>query len=429
MMLHRRSALALLLPLVWACGNNDPPLPANPPPTVSVARRNVLETKAMELVGMMSEAELVGQILMVGVDGRAGLSPASKLALAAMRPGAVLLFGFNIDPDPRIVSVLADDIRLAASAGTLPPFVAVDHEGGSVYRFKGGLTRLPAAAIMGFFTTDTKSSTNDKTAVDYALRLAKAAGTAAGTELRALGITMNLAPVVEALTDENRAFLVDRAWSDSPDICGQLSAAFIEACQSGGAAAVAKHFPGNAAADPHRGLPFLGVSKERLQGFYYPPFRDAIRSGVSAVMLSHAVVGSLDPDVPASISKRVITELKGRLGFTGIVMTDDLAMAALAGYGSPGECAVLAVEAGADMLMASGGKVASEIRAALVQALADGRIGKPRLVDAAYRIVLQKLGYGLASETEADRAGRLDGITELVRKNSEALSALLADRR
>ncbi len=428
-MMHKIAALALLLPLVWACSRGDSAGSNEAPPVEDAGGMpGTFEAKAMELVNGMSDGELVGQTLMVGVDGRAGLSPASKVALAEMRPGAVLLFGFNVSPDLRSVAILADDIRLAAGSGTLPPFVAIDHEGGSVYRFKGGLTRLPAAASMGFFNADTGSTSSKSKTLDSALHLAKAAGTAAGTELRTLGITMNLAPVVEALGDENRAFLVDRAWSDSPDISGQLSAAFIEACQSGGTAAVAKHFPGNAAADPHRGLPLLAVSMERLENFYYPPFRDAIRGGVSTVMLSHALVGSLDPDVPASISKSVITELKGKMGFTGIVMTDDLAMAALAGYGSPGECAVLALEAGADMLMASGGKVASEIRMALLKALADGRITKPRLVDAAYRIVLQKLRYGLDVESAADREGRLDGLSELVRKNSEALSALLAER-
>ncbi|HPB65684.1 MAG TPA: glycoside hydrolase family 3 N-terminal domain-containing protein, partial [Spirochaetales bacterium] len=229
----------------------------------------------VEVVGLLSRAEtiadslddegLVGQLMMIGVEGVGRPSNASRLILERIRPGAVILFGFNVDDDPRSVASLAGAVRDACSVDTarirsLPPFVAIDHEGGGVYRFKGGLTRLPAAATMGL----------------AGAAAASAAGSAAGTELRALGVTMNAAPVVEALNEANRGFLAGRAWSDDPAEAAKLSASFIVSCQRGGAAAVAKHFPGNAEVDPHRGLPVLTASRAVVEGAYLAPFRAAV---------------------------------------------------------------------------------------------------------------------------------------------------------
>lgn len=373
------------------------------------------ESRARTLAAAMSDEELVGQALIVGVEGVQRLSNGSRSVLELIQPGAVILFGFNVAQDPRQLAVLALDIRTAAgknSTASLPPFVAIDHEGGSVYRFKGGMTRLPAAKTMG----------------RAGMSAARMAGAAAGSELRSIGVTMNAAPVVESLTDGNRAFLLDRVWSDDPGTAGKLASIFIEACQSGGAAAVAKHFPGNAATDPHRGLPVLSATKAALETVYYAPFRDAIRAGVSSIMLSHVLVPAIDPDLPVSVSAVAIAVLKEQLGFRGIVMTDDLQMAALAGIGGPEAASIAALSAGADLLMVSGGRTALAVRTALLKALADGRISRARLLDAATRIIAQKLRYGLDTETQADRDRRLADFEAAVARNRLALSGAMKEQ-
>jgi|GEM_PF-2880424 len=305
-----------------SCTRAVPALPTADDEPVT-ARNARSEARARIVAAAMSDEELVGQAMIIGVDGVGELSNGSRAILSLVRPGAVILFGFNVAEDPRSVASLAADIRSAAGVpaladgAALPPFVAIDHEGGAVFRFKGGLTRLPPARTMG----------------RAGAAAAAAAGAAAGSELRAVGVTMNAAPVVEALTQANRAFLADRAWSDDPATSGRLAAAFIEACQSSGAAAVAKHFPGNAAADPHRGLPVLDVSRAALEGAFLAPFRRAVDAGVSAIMLSHALVPAIDPGLPVSLSPLAIALLKDELGFRGIVLTDDLQMAALSGRG------------------------------------------------------------------------------------------------
>lgn len=380
----------------------------------------------VEVVGLLSRAEavadslddegLVGQLMMIGVEGVGRPSNASRLILERIRPGAVILFGFNIDDDPRSVASLAGAVRDACSVDTarirsLPPFVAIDHEGGGVYRFKGGLTRLPAAATMGL----------------AGAAAASAAGSAAGTELRALGVTMNAAPVVEALNEANRGFLAGRAWSDDPAEAAKLSASFIVSCQRGGAAAVAKHFPGNAEVDPHRGLPVLTASRAVVEGAYLAPFRAAVNAGVAAIMLSHAIVPAIDPDRPVSVSPKAVAILKGELGFSGIVLTDDLQMAALDGYGDPGLSAVAALAAGADMVMLTGGRTALGARDAILAALADGRLTRARLRDAAVRVIAQKLRFGLDAETDGERAARLRSLERTVQANTAALKAAMRE--
>jgi beta-N-acetylhexosaminidase len=249
---------------------------------------------------------------------------------------------------------------------------------------------------------------------------------------------MNLAPVVEALTGTNKAFLSDRAWSDDPVKAAALAGTFIEACQAGGTAAVAKHFPGNAD-DPHTNQPVLDASREELERVYLVPFDAAVRRGVSAVMLSHAVVPAIDPERPVTLSPAAVSALKDGLGFRGIVLSDDLVMAAVArpkavrsgaaGSIRTGGLAVAAMHAGADMLMVSGGNDIREAWIALQKAVADGNLPRARLEDAAFRIVYQKVRFGLVDETATERETRLGALPELVETNGKALAeALKTDR-
>jgi len=398
---------ALLAALALSCPHREAATRVRAAPDAAFGANSAA---ARALVASLSDDELIGQLLMIGVTGVSRLAPASVAQLEAVRPGAILLFGYNVSAAPQDMAALTASIRVAAGVRGLPPFIAIDHEGGSVYRFKGGLTRLPSAMVLGAAGAEAAS----------------AAGAAAGSELRALGITLNLAPVVEALNAFNRAFLVDRAWSTDPVASGRLAWSFAQACQSQGVAACAKHFPGNGPADPHAALPVLGATAAELDAVYMEPFRTSIHGGVSAIMLSHALVPALDPAAPASLSAPVIAGLKQRLGFRGIVLTDDLVMAALSRSGGPGVAAVAALSSGADMLMVSGGPAVELVRKAVRAALADGRLARDRLEDAAVRIVAQKLRFGLDTQTEADRESRLAALEQTVGRNRAALSEALA---
>lgn len=372
------AALALAA-LAHAC------LPGEPEDTASSAAatdpREALFARARELAGALSLEAACGQMIMTGIGGRGVLDQPTRLLLSELPAGAVILFGFNIPPragDLRPALDLAQEIARGSGAG-IPLFTAVDHEGGEVFRFREGVTRLPSARALG----------------DAGPEAVAKAGATAGRELGALGINLNLAPVAEAWDARNGGFLGTRAFSADPAEAGTLAAAFLTALQAEGTAAAAKHYPGNGAEDPHKAVPVVDASRETIASFYDPPFRRAIEAGAAAVMLSHARFPALDPDAPASLSPAVIGRLKGDLGFRGIVLTDDVAMKALSGEGGAGAAAVAAVKAGADMVMASGGRIAREVYRALLDAARTGELPESRVRDAAARILAQKIRFGL----------------------------------
>ncbi|MBN1520512.1 MAG: glycoside hydrolase family 3 protein [Spirochaetales bacterium] len=391
--------------LALSCGHRAAnPLPdPYPPPTASPYTAE-LNQAARAVVAGMDDDTLAGQVIMTGVGGRGRLDDANSRYLEELKPGAILLFRFNVPAKPLELRPFADQV--ASAAGGLRAFVAIDHEGGDVFRFGAGVTRLPSAAVLGSGGPDA----------------AEAAGRAAGTELAALGVTLNLAPVAEALDDHNRAFLGTRTFSTGPLESGSLAWAFLRACQDAGTAGALKHFPGNAGADPHHGLPVISATGAELKARYAVPFMAALRARPAAVVLSHAVVAGLDPETPATLSAPVILALKRVLGFDGIVLTDDLVMGALGGEGSVGATAVRALNAGADMLMVSGGRPALASRDAILGALADGTLSRARLEDAAFRVVREKLRFGSDSPI-----GTLDGASfqAMVARNRAALDAAL----
>lgn len=412
--LAARATLVLLALACVGCGSGRTELAAATALGLSEAlvqsEADRLVSEARGRIESWDESALAGQALMVGVGGSVRLAPESRRLLEEIRPGAVLLFGYNVEGGPRGLSSLCQEITLAAARDGLPPFIAIDHEGGRVYRFKAGLTRLPSAARLG----------------RAGLSAAAAAGEIAGTELRALGVTMNLAPVVEAGDEANASVLGDRAWARSPETAAELAAAFIASCEAAGVAAVAKHFPGNGSVDPHRGPSRLEASGSEAERRYLEPFSRAIDAGVSSVMLSHAIAPFLDPELPASLSPTALARLRGELGFQGIAMTDDVQMAAVEGLGTPGQLAVAALRAGADLIMVSGQAVAREARDALrAEAILDPRF-KDRLRDAAARQVAQRLRFGLDIDTPEAAASRLEGLADLVESNRARLEALLA---
>lgn len=372
------AALALAV-LVSACLPADP---ADSTPSVPAADpRDAPFARARELSEGLSLEAACGQLIMTGIGGRGVLDQPSRLLLSDLPAGAVMLFGFNIPPeagDLRPSLDLAQEIARGSGAG-IPLFVAVDHEGGEVFRFRDGVTRLPSARALG----------------DAGSEAVAGAGATAGRELRALGISLNLAPVAEAWDARNGGFLGTRSFSADPAEAGSLAAAFLTALQAEGIAAAAKHYPGNGSEDPHKAVPVVEASPEEIASFYDPPFRRVIEAGAAAVMLSHAMFPALDPDSPASLSPAVIGRLKGELGFRGIVLTDDVAMKALSGSGGAGASAVAAVKAGADMVMASGGRIAREAYGALLDAVRSGELPEARVRDAAARILAQKIRFGL----------------------------------
>jgi beta-N-acetylhexosaminidase len=356
--------------------------------------------KARSLVAGLDLKQKVGQLLLIGVQGRGELRDADFALVSSLGPGGILLFGFNV-PDRAID--LAPPLRAlqkaaTASSAALPLLIAIDHEGGSVFRFHGGITRPPSP-----LETGTRGPV-----------FAGLLGEREGLELRSLGINFVLGPVVETLTEANQAFLGNRSFGRDPEGVDRVAGAYIEGLARGGVASAAKHFPGNSFVDPHAGLPVLGLSRDAFSRELLPRFTSAMSHGVPAIMLSHVLVPAYDERNPASLSPALVGGLlRKKLGFDGLVVTDDLLMKALAQTAK--RSAVQALAAGADLLMLSSSDAALPVRDAIVQAVKKGELPEARIDEAVVRVLRLKLSL------------KLLGFPETGPETAEHFAALVAE--
>jgi beta-N-acetylhexosaminidase len=347
--------------------------------------------EAARIAASLDDRILAAQVLLSGTDGRTDLDPVMGRIFAQCPPGGVILFRYNLGPDGGTIRrFLARIAGVVGEAAGLPPFIAVDHEGGSVHRFGAVLPRLPAPASYAAMA--------DGRGREAALTALEAEARRAGGELRRLGITLNIAPVAEVLTAENRPFLEDRSYGGESGFVGAAAAAFIRGMAAAGVGCTAKHFPGSTGTDPHGAPSRLSPDRAAL-GALAEPFAHIIRTGApAAIMVSHAVVPALDGERSASLSPAVTAWLRGELGFRGIVMADDFSMAAVTPGGlPPAEAAVRALDAGADMVMTWPGQIRS-VHAGILAALGEGRLSRERLREAAARIIAEKIRLGLIGE-------------------------------
>lgn len=311
-------------------------------PVTVIPEDAYLAREARAVADSLTTEEKAAQVLMTGIDGKDSFSPRLYGRFRGTVPGAILLFRYNIaDSASGVGGYLRDcDRAFFALGSSVPPLFAIDHEGGTVFRTAGVTSALPSAETVARRLTPEKAKTLYR---------------ASGEELALLGIGLNLAPVAETLTDGNADFLGTRAFSSSPETVARYARSAVTGFQEGGVACAVKHFPGNGVGDPHRGLPRLEASRRILDSQYIAPFRKTLKAKPDAVLVSHVVVAAIDPERPFCLSKKGVTGLlRKKLGFTGLVITDDVAMAALAGNGyDPESAALLALSAGCDMIMSS----------------------------------------------------------------------------
>ena len=233
-----------------------------------------------------------------------------------------------------------------ASRASLPLLMCVDQEGGRVARFREPLLRLPPMRRLAA-AGDTE--------------LTRSAAKALGQQLRALGINLDFAPVLDIDTNPANPVIGDRSFGSEPDAAIEQALAFADGLRDGGVLSCGKHFPGHGDTDldSHLALPTLRHERERLERIELAPFRAAV-GRLPSLMTAHVVFESLDPGVPATMSKAVITELLRReIGYEDAVFSDDLEMKAISDRQAIEEAGVRAIEAGCDLLL-----VCSELDAA-----------------------------------------------------------------
>ncbi len=277
----------------------------------------------------------LGQMFMVGLEGET-LSGNERLLLEECAFGGVILFERNCREPGRILSLCRE---LWNTAAGMPPFIAIDQEGGRVHRLPPPFTRFPAAAHLG---------TTGDTALAYK------AGRATAAELALAGINLNFAPVLDVNSNPRNALIGDRAFGCTPDRVIDMSSAWARGLREGGIVPCGKHFPGHGGTDKdsHFDLPLVAKSLNQLRSLDLPPFAGACKHRLEALMTAHVLYPALDPELPATLSERVVTGLlRHQLGYDGVVFSDDMEMKAISDRYHHKQAALLAARAGIDVLL------------------------------------------------------------------------------
>jgi len=264
----------------------------------------------------------------------------------------------------------------SADGGDPPLLIGVDQEGGIVQRLGPPLTAFPAQMTVGAAPDGTS--------------LARYEGLAIAQELRAMGVTLDFAPVADVNSNPANPVIGTRSFGDRPDAVAGLAAAEVRGLTAGGIAATAKHFPGHGSTstDSHYGLPTVSADRATLERRDLAPFRTAVAASVPVVMLGHLLVPALDPTTPTSLSGPIVSLLRDDLHFGGVVATDGLFMAALRQRYPDDEIAVRALQAGVDLLVQPA--TISTAIPAVVAAVRSGRLPKRRLDDAVRHLLVLK---------------------------------------
>ncbi|MEG4144542.1 glycoside hydrolase family 3 N-terminal domain-containing protein [Microcoleus sp. Pol12B5] len=342
------------------------------------------------MIDNLSLPELVAQMFVVRASGclfdhqiryPEWEPTASKLRyyLEKLGVGGVILVGGS-------AAELAVRSHQLQSWAKFPLLLAADIEEGVGQRFAGATWFGPPMAIAEVARHD----------AGKADRYAEQMGAVTAIEARAIGLNWILAPVVDVNNNPDNPVINVRAFGETPEIVGKLAAAFIRGAGEHPVLTTAKHFPGHGdtAVDSHLELPVLPHSPARLAQVELPPFVEAMAAGVDAVMSAHLLIPAWDAEFPATLSRKIlIGKLREELGFEGLIVTDALVMGAIANKYGANEAAVLAAEAGADVLLMPLDPEAAIL--AVCEAVTQGRISLSQIKESVKRIWKAKIKVGM----------------------------------
>jgi len=327
----------------------------------------------------------IGQLFVVGFEGTV-LSENLKEFLLDLKPAGVILFSRNIE-GPFQVATLNRDLQLFAMDNwTDGLLIGIDQEGGRVRRLRSPFASCPTALNLSIAPLSVELVRSYMTVVSYEIGLA--------------GFNTNFVPVLDVVkpTSEHATSVIgDRSFGGNPTLVARLGQVVVESVRSMGVIPCGKHFPGHGGTmvDSHFDLPIDGRDKEILRERDMLPFKTAIDQGIEMLMTAHVVYTSLDPLYPGTLSQTVVNEvLRSDFGYTGVVITDDLDMGAIANHYDPASRVELALKAGVDLLLFS--KSAEDViiaRDAIVHGISSGIIPVDKVADALGRVKDLKKKY------------------------------------
>ncbi len=369
--------------------------PSSRPTTTVTVPRTLPPSPAELIVQGMTLPEKAAQTLLLTFEGET-LLPATQELLQDGPPGGLLLLSHNVSGAAQLRDLTASLQAAAKKEGSgVGLLIAVDQEGGTVQRIHSGVPKVPSARRLA----------EDSDAADAA-KLA----TETATGLLALGVNTNLAPVADVVSDP-KSFLYSRSYSGDPTVVVKFVKVVTGAYERNGLISVVKHFPGHggASGDSHSQGVVSNASQADFAKIHFRPFKAAIAAGAEGVMVGHLIVNAYDPQRPASTSSRVVKDLlRSGMGFSGLIVCDDIEMAGAAGVASAGpgqtrmssgDVAVEALAAGCDLIICSGALAQQRaVLDAIVEAVREGRLAQERLDEAVLHMLSIKLRHSLVSQ-------------------------------
>ncbi len=342
---------------------------------------------------MMNDlVKALGQLFMIGFPG-VSLDTETQELIHRYGIGNFILFRRNV-ADPMELARLCLDLKNACRDRGLPlPLISIDQEGGPVARLKPPFTQFSGAAGIA-------------KAADPAAE-ARCFADITARELNLIGCNMNFAPVMDLNVPGTDRIMQGRTFGSDPELVGHLGGTVIEGLQKAGILATAKHFPGigGIKLDPHQDLPVMYTPLSELEKRELVPFRMAIAARVAAIMTAHVIYFDVDPNSPATLSRILMTDvLRNKMGFDGLIVSDDMEMGAIERRFSVEESAVLALMAGVDIILICHEKEKIVRALEAVRTFVEKDIeGRRCLVKALLRVLAAKERYNIGSEfNEAD---------------------------
>ncbi len=319
---------------------------------------------------MMMARETIGQLFMVGFEGTTVTTELASF-LKEYQPGGVILFSRNLESIEQIVQLTNDLQRCSPHS---PLLISIDQEGGRVSRLPGSFTIFPPCEVLGRCNSS---------------ELAYAAAATTAKELKAVGINMNMAPVLDVNSNPTNPIIGNRAFGTTPGPVSELGLATVGGLQDQRVVACGKHFPGHGdtLSDSHKELPIVTAPRERLEAVELPPFRH-VAASVATLMTAHVLYRSWDEQYPATLSPTLIGRvLREDLRYDGVVLTDDLEMHAIIDHYGIEDATVRAILAGCDMPLICRDRNREVVAiTALDKAVADGTVPVERLEQSLMRI-------------------------------------------
>lgn len=335
-----------------------------------------------KMIGQMSLHDKICQLLIVtpesltGFDNVTASGDTTKRCLEQYPVGGLIYFSANLESTEQTKEMLANTRKIQEDIGCIPLFYAIDEEGGDVARCADALGTTSFDPMYTYKDQGTETAYNN-------------AKTIAG-DISALGFNLDFAPVADTWSNPANTVIGQRAYSNDFNETSELVSAAVKGFSDGGVYCSLKHFPGHGdtAEDSHYGMAASAKTISELEQNEYLAFKKGIESGADMVMAGHITMSSIDQQ-PASVSKTMITdELRGKLGYDGVIVTDSLAMGAVADMYESGELAVKVIDAGADILL-----MPEDMKAAvegLENAVKDGTISEERINESVRRILILK---------------------------------------